>query len=114
MARAVTPEAANIVGFIGTGLIVLAYFYLTASKTANPLLLHGLNLTGAMLLVASLLVNRNLPSLVLESIWAAVAIVGLCKALLSPSRTREGLGVGQSDAGSGPPPAPSASGRGEP
>ena len=77
-----SAQAANIVGFVGTGLIVLAYIYLTTSKAANPLLLHGLNLAGAGLLVASLLVNRNLPSLILESIWAAVAIFGLGKALV--------------------------------
>jgi len=77
-----TPDSANIVGFLGTALIVLAYIYLTASKMANPLLLHGLNLAGAALLVASLVVNRNLPSLILESIWAAVAIFGLGKALV--------------------------------
>ena len=81
-----TPEVANIVGFVGTAVIVAAYAYVTASKAPNPFLLHGLNLAGATLLVASLLVNTNLPSLVLEGIWAAVAIWGLSKAFLSRRR----------------------------
>jgi len=45
--------------------------------------LHSLNLVGAALLIVSLTVNRNLPSMVLEGIWAAVALFGLAKALRS-------------------------------
>lgn len=82
-----SADAANVAGFIGMALIVTAYAYLTASTAANPFILHGMNLAGAALLVASLLVNRNLPSLMLESIWAAVAISGLAKAILSRSQT---------------------------
>jgi len=78
-----SPDVANIVGFMGMALIIAAYAYLTGSKAANPLLLHGMNLLGATLLVLSLLVNTNLPALVLESVWALVAIWGLSKALLS-------------------------------
>ena len=104
-----SSDLANYVGFLGMALIVSAYAYVTAVKTPNPYLLHGLNLVGAALLVASLLVNRNLPSLVLELTWASVAIFGLAKALLSksPSRLREGLGVGESTADlTRPPPDP--------
>ena len=81
-----TPDAANIIGFIGMALIVAAYAYVTASKAPNPYLLHGLNLVGAGLLILSLTVNRNLPSMVLESVWAVVAVFGLGKALLSRGR----------------------------
>ena len=81
-----SPEVANYVGFTGMALIVSAYAYLTASNAAKPILLHGMNLVGAALLIASLTVNRNLPSMVLESVWAAVALFGLGKALLSRGR----------------------------
>ena len=43
-------------------------------------MLHGTNLIGAGLLTVSLLVHTNLPSLVLEGFWAAIAIWGLAKA----------------------------------
>jgi hypothetical protein len=112
----VSPETANYVGFAGMALIVSAYAYVTASRAVNPFVLHGMNLVGAALLILSLTVNRNLPSMVLESVWAAVALFGLGKALLSPSRLREGLGVGESmtsSAATDPPPTPPASGRGE-
>ena len=80
--------AATIVGFIGTALIVAAYIYVTAKKAPNPFVLHGMNFAGATLLVLSLLVNTNLPALVLEGIWAAVAIWGLSKALLSRRKSQ--------------------------
>ena len=78
-----SPELANIVGFIGMAFIIAAYAYLTASKAPNPFLLHGGNLVGATLLVLSLLVNTNLPALLLEGIWAAIALFGLSKALMT-------------------------------
>ena len=81
-----TPNTANYVGFFGMALIVSAYAYVTVSKAANPYLLHGLNLIGAALLILSLTVNRNLPSMVLESVWAAVALFGLAKSLLTRNR----------------------------
>ena len=81
-----SPEVANIVGFIGMTLIVIAYAYVTASKAPNPFVLHGTNLVGATLLVLSLLVNTNLPALVLESIWAAIAAVGLVMAIRANMR----------------------------
>ena len=82
-----TPETANYIGFIGMALIVGAYAYVTASKATNPYLMHGLNLVGAALLIASLTVNRNLPSMVLESVWALVALFGLARALATRGRT---------------------------
>jgi hypothetical protein len=82
----VTPDLANYVGFAGMALIVGAYAYVTASKAANLFLLHGLNLIGAALLILSLTVNLNLPSMVLESVWALVALFGLTKAVIGRSR----------------------------
>ena len=103
-----SSEVATIVGFIGTALIVAAYIYVTAKKTPSPFVLHGMNFAGATFLVLSLLVNTNLPALLLEAIWAAVAVWGLSKAILARrSRSREGSGVGPSGAGdTRPPPSP--------
>ena len=49
-----TPGLANVVGFVGMGLIIAAYAYVTASKAPNPFLLHGANLAGARLPYAQL------------------------------------------------------------
>lgn len=70
----------SVVGFIGTACIIGAYAYLTLKDEPNPFILHGTNLAGAALLTISLIVHTNLPSLVLEGFWAAIAIVGLAKA----------------------------------
>ncbi len=78
---------ASYVGFVGTACIIGAYFYLTASDKPNPFILHGTNLAGAALLTVSLLVHTNLPSLVLEGFWAAIAIWGLSKALRKTPKT---------------------------
>jgi hypothetical protein len=75
------PDIYTLVGFAGMACIIAAYAYLTWSELPNPFVLHGTNLAGAALLTVSLLVYTNLPSLVLEGFWAAIAIYGLVKAL---------------------------------
>lgn len=71
---------ANIAGFLGMALILSAYAYQTVqAERTRPALQHGLNLAGALLLVASLLVHVNMASLVLESVWAVIALFGLWK-----------------------------------
>lgn len=79
---------ATLVGFLGTACIIAAYAYLTFSDTPNPLLLHGTNLAGAALLTVSLLVHMNLPSLILEGFWAAIALFGLGKAFRARQQRR--------------------------
>ncbi len=74
-------DLANVAGFIGMALILVAYAYQTASVRVNAMFQHGLNLVGAVLLVASLLVHVNMASLVLESVWALIALFGLWKAV---------------------------------
>jgi hypothetical protein len=75
------PDIYTVVGFAGMACIIAAYAYLTFDQAPNPFVLHGTNLAGAALLTVSLLVHTNLPSLVLEGFWAAIAIYGLVKAL---------------------------------
>jgi hypothetical protein len=76
----------SLIGFFGTACIIGAYFYLTASSRPNPFVLHGTNLVGAALLTISLLVHTNIPSLVLEGFWAAIALWGLAKAWTARKR----------------------------
>ena len=73
----------TLVGFVGMACIIAAYAYLTWSDAPNPFVLHGTNLAGAALLTVSLLVHTNWPSLVLEGFWAAIALFGLGKAIVT-------------------------------
>lgn len=71
---------ANVIGILGSALIVSAYAYNVYAATVNPFLYNGVNLVGALLLTLSLLVHFNLASLLLEFVWMAIALGGLWKA----------------------------------
>lgn len=79
----------SLIGFLGTACIIGAYAYLTLKDAPNPFVLHGTNLAGAALLTISLLVHTNWPSLVLEGFWAAIALVGVAKAIRTGRKGQE-------------------------
>ena len=76
-----TFDLADIVGLIGSGLMVIAYAYSNMAKILNFTLFNLLNLVGSLLLLYSLTVHFNMASLALEVVWAIIALVGLAKAL---------------------------------
>lgn len=82
----IPEEIATACGFAGMSLCVFAYGYTTAftgkARGPNPFVQHGANLAGALLLVVSLLVDTNVASLAMESLWAAIAFVGLIRAMM--------------------------------
>lgn len=80
---------ADIVGMVGTLLIVGAYAYLTFARVVNALAYNLMNLAGALLLTLSLLVHWNLASFVLEMVWIAVALAGIVKAVRARPEARE-------------------------
>lgn len=82
MSAYLTSSQADIIGFAGMFLIVTAYAYSNLSKQMNLLLFNGINLLGAVLLLISLTVNFNLPSIVLEIVWITIAVFGISKALI--------------------------------
>lgn len=77
---------ADIIGFIGSFLIVAAFAYSNISQQMNLLLFNILNFFGAALLAVSLTVNFNLPTMVLEIIWMIIALFGIMKALRHKDR----------------------------
>ncbi|WP_150292347.1 CBU_0592 family membrane protein [Sphingobium estronivorans] len=74
-------DLANIIGLIGSGLMVAAYAYSNVAKALNFTLFNLLNLVGALLLISSLTVHFNIASMAMEIIWAVIALIGLAKAL---------------------------------
>ena len=77
-----TPlDIPTLIGFVGMACIIFAYAYMTGKAAPNPFVQHGVNLVGAILLAISLYYHPNLPSMVLEGFWAAIAIWGIAKAL---------------------------------
>jgi hypothetical protein len=68
-------------GFFGAALIIAAYFanqkgWLASTDWRFP----ATNLAGAVLIFASLFVQWNLPSAVIEVFWIAISVYGLLRA----------------------------------
>ena len=81
MTEYLSPFAADLIGFAGSFFIVAAFAYSNLTTQMNALWFNVSNLVGAALLTVSLTVNYNLPTMVLEIVWMAIAIFGIVKAL---------------------------------
>ena len=81
-----TLDFANIIGLIGSAVLVIAFAYSNLSKAMNLFLFNLLNLAGAVALIVSLRVHFNIASMTLEIVWAAIAMFGLVKALMTRAR----------------------------
>jgi len=81
-----TFDLANVVGLMGSALMVVAYAYSNMAKTLNFVIFNAMNLIGALLLIWSLTVHFNLASMALEVVWAAIALLGLGNALKGTKR----------------------------
>ncbi len=81
MIQYLSPFAADLIGFAGSFFIVAAFAYSNLTTEMNTLWFNVSNLLGAALLTVSLTVNYNLPTMVLEIVWMAIAIFGIVKAL---------------------------------
>jgi hypothetical protein len=75
----VSGLVANIIGMIGSTLMVIAYAYSNMARQMDFVLFNALNLVGALLLIASLTVHFNMASMALEIVWAFIAIFGLTR-----------------------------------
>lgn len=86
MTEYISPFAADLIGFAGSFFIVAAFAYSNLTTQMNALWFNVANFVGAALLTVSLTVNYNLPTMVLEVVWMAIAIFGIIKALRARGR----------------------------
>lgn len=78
---------ADIIGYFGVGLILLAYFLNLYNKIDNESLLYiWMNLIGAGLAFVSSVLIQSLPFAILEGTWALVSLVALVKKSFSLSK----------------------------
>jgi len=82
-----TWDLANIVGLAGGALMIVAFAYSNLTRAMNLVLFNLLNLVGAAMLIASLVVHFNMASMVLEIVWATIALFGLVGAFRTRART---------------------------
>ena len=72
----------NIIGVIGVGLLLMAYFLETAKFIENNgKLYYVMNIFGAALACYASFLIPYLPFVILEGIWTIVSIFGLMKAM---------------------------------
>jgi len=77
---------ANACGILGAAILVVAYFAnQTGRLRSDAWPFPAANIAGALLILVSLMVNWNLPSVVIEVFWLAISLYGLIRGL---SRTR--------------------------
>lgn len=73
-------ELGRAVGLVGAAVLVVAYFANQAHRLdSRDWRFPAANLAGALLILASLFVEWNLPSVVIEVFWAAISVYGLVK-----------------------------------
>jgi hypothetical protein len=72
-------QLADLAGFAGTIAILAAFARQTLGNRAPDMAYNLGNLAGASLLALSLSINFNLPALLLEIAWAAIALVGVVR-----------------------------------
>jgi hypothetical protein len=73
---------ADIIGNAGVVCFLAGYLLMQKGKLHHDGLVYlGLNLLGAVLLMASLLIHWNLSAFLLEAAWALISIYGIYKSL---------------------------------
>ncbi|QJU59034.1 hypothetical protein HL653_15815 [Sphingomonas sp. AP4-R1] len=82
------PVLADVIGLLGSAMMVVAYAYSNMAKDLNFLFFNILNLVGSLLLIASLTVHFNLASMLLEVVWAIIALLGLVKVWTQRGKTK--------------------------
>lgn len=76
----------DLVGNIGVFLVVLAFYLLQTERlTSRDIRYSLLNLTGAILLLISLLFNWNLSSVIIELFWIGISLIGIFRHLTRKS-----------------------------
>lgn len=73
---------ADIVGNIGVVCFLAGFFLLQKERLRHDDLVYlGLNLSGAVLLMGSLLIHWNLSAFLLEAAWALISMYGIYQSL---------------------------------
>ena len=77
-----TVELHEIVGTVGVGLILLCYFLIQTGKmSAENLPYSVINMTGALMILYSLYFEFNFASVLIESFWVLISLIGVTRFL---------------------------------
>jgi hypothetical protein len=70
-------QYSDLIGTLGVGLILLAYFFQTFHLMPKGRLFYALNILGAGLACYASWLIHYWPFVVLEGVWCAVSVAGL-------------------------------------
>jgi len=77
-----TVELHEIVGTVGVSLILLCYFLIQTGKmSAGNLPYSVINMSGALLILYSLYFEFNFASVLIESFWILISLIGVMRFL---------------------------------
>lgn len=72
----------DIIGWIGAGLVIMAYFLVSTKRLPPTSVAYQLmNLFGALGVGINVFVQGAYPSVAIQILWASIAIFGLYKSL---------------------------------
>ncbi|MCF6129678.1 hypothetical protein L1S35_08335 [Flavobacterium sp. AS60] len=75
----------NIIGTIGVGIILLAYFLNIFSWIKKDgVLFYTMNIVGASIACFTSYLINYFPFVILEGTWAIVSVIGLLKSIKKP------------------------------
>ncbi len=88
-----TVELHEIVGTVGVGLILLCYFLIQTGKmSAENLPYSVINMTGALMILYSLYFEFNFASVLIESFWVLISLIGVTRFLSNRKQADQNLG----------------------
>lgn len=80
----------NAIGIFGVSLVLTAYYLLNINKfSPKDLRYLILNFSGSSFILFSLAFHWNLSSVVIESIWILISIIGIYRVLREEYRRRK-------------------------
>ncbi len=87
-----TIEIHEIVGTVGVSLILLCYFLIQTGKmSAENLPYSVINMTGALMILYSLYFEFNFASVLIESFWVLISLIGVTRFLSNRKQSDQSL-----------------------
>ena len=79
----------DIIGTLGTAIIIVTYVLLQMERVRSEELKYSLlNAVGALLIIISLCYSFNLPAFIVEFFWLLISLFGIGKYLLRQKHER--------------------------
>lgn len=78
----------NILGWVGSGLVVIAYALTVFAKNKYLNQCNFLNLFGAIFVGINCLENHAFPSLMLNVLWTGIALCGITTNLIKTTQLK--------------------------